>query len=330
MKEEEIRPKELMINHKNIIEEDINYLLERKNEFVKVSCPSCESENNTEYLEKNKFNYTKCRECDTIFMNPRPNKKLLSDFYRISKNYEYWDKVIFPASESARREKIFKPRVEKIIKICEKHNTKRNAIMDVGAGFGTFCEEIKKTNFFNKVIAIEPTPDLAKTCRKRGLEVIEEPIEKIKLEEKMDVITSFEVIEHLFSPKEFLIGCKNNLSNNGIIVITCPNAKGFDVSLLKEKSDTIDHEHLNYFNLDSLSKLLSSCGFEIIEKLTPGKLDAELVRKNIMNNRFDVSNQPFLKEVLIDKWDELGEKFQKFISENLLSSHMWIIAKNKD
>ena len=313
MKEEDIRPKELMINQKEVNAQDIDYLAKRKKDFIEVNCPACGLKNYKIDLEKEGFTYSRCRECETLFMNPRATPEILFDFYKASKNYEYWNKYIFPASENARREKIFKPRVEKIIDICIKYGAKRNSIMDVGAGFGTFCEEIKKSGFFEKVIAIEPTPDLAETCRKRNIETIEKEIENVKMNEKVDVITNFEVIEHLFSPKEFLIGCRNQLSDNGLIVITCPNINGFDVSTLMGLSNTIDHEHVNYFNPESLSMLLSSCGFEIIEVLTPGKLDAELVRKRILDNEFDVSNQPFLRRVLIEEWNNLGEKFQKFL-----------------
>lgn len=28
--------------------------------------------------------------------------------------------------------------------------------MDVGAGFGTFCEEVKKLGIFDRVVAVEP------------------------------------------------------------------------------------------------------------------------------------------------------------------------------
>lgn len=327
MKEEDIRPKDLMIKQQEANDADVKSLQEKKESFIEVSCPACESKENKKVMEKYEFSYVECEKCETVFMNPRPTEEILNEFYKNSKNYECWNKFIFPASENARREKIFKPRVEKILEICKKHKVNKNAIMDVGAGFGTFGEEMKKTGFFNKVIAIEPTPNLAETCRKRNLETVEEVIEKVKLNEKVDVITSFEVVEHLFSPKEYIIGCKQNLSENGLIIITCPNIKGFDVNTLKELSNTIDHEHINYFNLNSLGELLTSCGFEVIEKLTPGKLDAELVRKNIIERKLDVSNQPFLKEVLINRWDELGNKFQNFLSENKLSSHMWIVAK---
>jgi 2-polyprenyl-3-methyl-5-hydroxy-6-metoxy-1,4-benzoquinol methylase/ribosomal protein S27E len=327
MKEDDIRPEKLMDKSDELYLEDVKELLKHKNEFIIVDCPACGSKNYKKSFEKYTLNYVLCEECETTFINPRPSPELLEEFYKTSKRYDYWDKVIFPASEDARREKIFKPRAERIIEICKRHNTKRDTIMDVGAGFGTFCEEIKKLNFFKRVIAVEPTPSLAETCSKRKLEVINKRIEEVKINMNVDVVTCFEVIEHLFSPKEFILGCKSIISKNGIIVITCPNIKGFDISLLKEVSESIDTEHLNYFNLNSLSSLLESCGFQVIEKLTPGKLDAELVRKKILEKEFNINENSFLKQILIDNWNNLGDKFQAFLSENLLSSHMWIIGK---
>lgn len=77
----------------------------------------------------------------------------------------------------------------------------------------------------------------------------------------------------------------------------------------------------------SLSHLLNNSGFEVLEVLTPGKLDAELVRKKILNDEYDVSNNPFFKNILIDEWASLGNEFQKFLAENKLSSHLWVVAK---
>ena len=38
-------------------------------------------------------------------------------------------------------------------------------LVEVGAGFGLFCEEVLSLDAFEKVVAIEPTPALAKACR---------------------------------------------------------------------------------------------------------------------------------------------------------------------
>jgi hypothetical protein len=98
--------------------------------------------------------------------------------------------------------------------------------------------------------------------------------------------------------------------------------------VLGKLSDNVrDPNHLNYFHPKSLGHLLQRCGFNVIEVMTPGKLDAELVRKKILSGKFDVSNRPFLKYILIDRWEAVGEAFQRFLADNGLSSHLWMVAK---
>ena len=136
------------------------------------------------------------------------------------------------------------------------------------------------------------------------------------------------MIEHLYCPKDFLVSCKRVLPSGGLLILTTPNIKGFDLLVSGKDAQNVDGpNHLNYFHPKSLSCLLQQIGFEVIEVLTPGKLDAELVRKKILNGGLDVSNQPFLKQVLIDNWETAGEAFQQFLADNKLSSHMWIVAK---
>jgi SAM-dependent methyltransferase len=199
--------------------------------------------------------------------------------------------------------------------------------VDVGAGFGTFGEEMKRVGFFDRVIAVEPAPGLAATCRSKGLEVIEEPIEKVTLA-KATVVTCFELIEHLFSPEQFLRACGRVLSKDGLLILTTPNIAGFDLRLLGAISENIDApEHLNYYHPASLRRLLERCGFLVVEILTPGRLDAELVRKKALAGLVDLTNSPFLRRVLLDDWETLGGPFQDFLAEQGLSSHMWAVAR---
>ena len=327
LSENKIRPDVFSKKQNELYAKDVKNLLKYKNKFVKVDCPACSKRNFKKWGKKYSLDYVMCNNCNTVFVSPRPTPQILSDYYKHSQNYRFWNKYIFPKSEKVRREEIFKPRVELIKKICLKHNINHSVLVDVGAGFGTFCEEAKKMDFFKKIIAVEPTPDLAKTCRQKDLEVIEKCIEEVDFKIPIDVMTSFEVIEHLFSPKNFLFDCASVLKKRGIIVLTCPNIQGFDLLMLRELSKTVDTEHLNYFNPDSLRYLLERCGFKIIEILTPGKLDAELVRKASLAGDFDIKKHPFIEKVLINDWDRLGVGFQRFLSDNLLSSHMLIIAR---
>lgn len=325
MKEEDIRPGNLKDEQFKLIEEDLKLLTGKKDKFVKVNCPACNSKEYSKSFEKFGLDLVECKKCNTLFMNPRPTLEILENYYKNSKCYDYWNKKIFPESEEGRRKNIFLPRLNKLRDICKRYNVKTNSFLEIGPGYGTFSEEIKNSNLFNKITVVETTPCLAETCREKGLNVIESKIEDVKTSEKFDVIAFFEVIEHFFDPKEFLLKCRSMLNDGGIIVLTCPNVKGFDLMLLKEKSDNIDAEHQTYFNLDSLEYLLKNSGFEVLEKNTPGQLDAEIVRKKIIEGKFIPDT--FLKHILIEKWDELGGNFQKFITENNLSSNMWFVAR---
>lgn len=328
IKESEIRPNELMKGQAERHAADVVRLLKHKDNFVTVPCPACGSEDSHKIYKKYGIQFVTCNVCETNYASPRPRPEHLEEYYSHSENYAYWNQYIFPASESARREKIFKPRVQKVIDICKRFNVPTNTLLEVGAGFGIFCEEIQKTNVFSRVIGVEPTPDLAETCRKRGLEIIEKPIEQINFgKEPINVITNFEVIEHLFSPKEFILKCYDLLADGGIFILTCPNSKGFDILTLGDKSSAVDNEHLNLFNVTSLTLLLENCGFEVIESQTPGRLDAELVRKQILSKDFDISHQPFLKHILIDISEIQREAFQDFLSANNLSSNMLLVAR---
>ena len=67
-----------------------------------------------------------------------------------------------------------------------------------------------------------------------------------------------------------------------------------------------------------------------METLTPGHLDAEIVKKKIDSGIIDVKEIPFFDYLFVKKWGEIGENFQEFLSVNLLSSHLWIVAQKVD
>ncbi|MFH1877244.1 MAG: class I SAM-dependent methyltransferase [Candidatus Omnitrophota bacterium] len=329
-KAHDISPEHLEKEQAERFARDIERLLSYRERFVTVPCPACGHLKYHMAFEKYDMSYVVCGRCETMYINPRPTPEVLDIYYSGSENYAYWNKYIFPASENVRREKIFRPRVRNILEICSRYNVPGGTIIEVGAGFGIFCEEIKKTGYFERVVGIEPTPDLAHTCRGKGIDVIEELVEKVDFgESKADVVAAFEVIEHLYSPRDFLESCRKILNPGGLIVLTCPNVKGFDISLLQSLSDAVDVEHLNYFNPVSLGNLLKTNGFDVIDVSTPGKLDADRVRNAALAGEFDLGKYPFLKRVLIDEWQKLGDGFQRFLADNGLSSHMWVVGRKK-
>ena len=144
-KESDIRPTQLMQEQAKRLAADIERLLKYKSDFVTVTCPACNSANSSKIYEKYGVQFVICKKCETVYANPRPRPEHLEEYYRQSENYVYWNKYIFPASEAARRENIFKPRVQKVIDICRQFDIQTNTLLEVGAVFVIFCEEITKT-----------------------------------------------------------------------------------------------------------------------------------------------------------------------------------------
>lgn len=326
--ENEIRPNDLMELKKPALEWDKAYLRNRISEFVKVRCVACGSNNIRFWSEKEGFSYDICQACETIFMNPRGTEEIISDFYKQSKNYEFWNKYIFPATNESRKEKIFRTRLEKTLEYCKRFNSGYENFLEVGAGYGTFCELMVESKKFKNVIALEPTPDLAATLRGKGITTYEETIEEFSYQkESFDVVATFEVIEHLVNPQKFMEKIVGFLKKDGLFICTCPNGKSLLSMLLKEKASFIDHEHLNYFNPDSLSGLLNRFGVEILEVITPGKLDADLLYNRLEDLNPDIADHTLVKYLFNENWDNCKDSLQEFIVNTKLSSHLWIVGK---
>ncbi len=327
MRESQIRPEKLMQENARLRRADLRRLVKQKHQFVLVNCPACDSRQQTRLWVKDNFRFVRCRKCDTVFISPRPSQAILGNFYQQALSIKHWNDEIFPASEEMRRKQIFKPRAQRVKELCHRYRVRRKLLVDVGAGFGTFGEEITKLKLFNRIVMVEPSPDLAETCRRKNLEVVEDIIENTNLNQ-IDVMTNFELIEHLFSPKKFIQACARALSKRGLLILTTPNIKGFDLMVLGKASNHIaGPNHLNYFHPASLRNLVEKCGLKVVEVLTPGELDVDVVKQKVLNGEISLGQQPVWQEILFNQGEATADSFQKFLQRHNLSSHMWLVAQ---
>jgi 2-polyprenyl-3-methyl-5-hydroxy-6-metoxy-1,4-benzoquinol methylase len=329
MKEEEIRPKAIFDRYLELAREDTVTFFSNKDDFDNISCPACETDDADVQFEKEGFTYVLCKNCGTLYANPRPGFEIIQQYYKNSKSTKYWAEHFYKDTEEQRREKIFRPRAIKISEFIKNNFiNKPEVFVDIGAGYGAFLEEIKKLNAVNNIIAIEPSDDLAGICREKGFQVIQSPLEKVGgiLRNKVSIATSFELFEHLHDPKQFLSGVREILSENGYFILTTLNIEGFDLQVLWEKSHSISPpHHLNFFNLNSIEYLLQNSGFKVVKKTTPGYLDVDIV-KNAYKDGIRKGDR-FTQHLIEKSDDDTLEKFQGFLRENKLSSHMCIIAR---
>ena len=327
MKVDDIRPDSVMANQDAAMNHDVDWLAQRRDSFVPVPCPACAGKGFHDLYEKYGMQHVACDACGTQYVNPRPPAKLLAEFYAQSKNYAFFARHVFPASKEARRTQIFRPRASRTAEIFSAAGKRGGTLVEVGAAFGLYCEEVKALDTFDRIIGIEPTPDLAQICRSLGIETIESSYEHVKLDKPVSMIAAFEVIEHLFDPGHFLRWCHDTLEPDGVVLVTCPNIRGFETLMLGRESGAVDHEHINLFHPDSLSLLFERCGFELLEVSTPGELDVDIVRRALESN--DVTGDVLGPVLAMCIDDSRGESFQRFLSANRMSSNLRVAARRR-
>jgi len=302
-----------------------NFYNKYNNDFVNVNCPACGNKGKL-FFKKYGFKHKLCGNCKTIFCSPRPSEELLNIYYNQFESLKMWTRLLLE-TDAERKMLQHEPRVNKIISIISQKKGKNGGIViDIGAGSGAFSMCLKRTDFFTKVIALDLSEDCVNVCKKNGLDTICGTIWDLE-DNSADLICINDLIEHLFDPLSFLKKCHSVLKDEGNISIATPNGEGFDFKIFKSNTDNITPpEHLNYFNCFSVDLLLTRAGFQTLCLETPGKLDIEIVL-NKKNKGYLINKKNEYIDFLLEQNEETLDNFQKFLSENKLSSHMFVIGK---
>ena len=324
--EEEIRPEKIFNEYLALAAKDsIDYFTKGKRDQIK--CHVCDDELEINWIIKQGFEYKKCPKCHSILVSPRPKAESFNAYYKDSPSTKFWATTFYQFTESARREKLWKPKSKLIKEKIELFQGDKpiQTIIDIGGGYGVFDEEIKKITPLD-IMIIEPSIHLAKICRQKGFNVIEKFMESIDSDEipsTRNCFVSFELFEHLHDPTAFLKSLSACMNTGDLFIFTTLSGMGIDIQLLKENAKAVSPpHHLNFFNPKSIQVLLEKNGFEVYDVATPGKLDMD-----ILKNSYDKIQDPYWKTLLDYSTEKDLDKLQSLIVESKLSSHMMICCQ---
>jgi SAM-dependent methyltransferase len=327
MKEDEIRPEALLQRYRELSAQDATTCFAGTARQA-VPCVACGEGNALHSFDKSEFAYAECRDCGTLFQNLRPPLEAFEAFYRESISSRYWADVFFPAVAEIRREKIFQPRVNRLAKLCLDKQINAARLIDVGAGFGIFLDEWRRLNPRVEAIAIEPSASMAKQCRAQGLTVVEDIVENVvAYNNSADLVTCFEVLEHVYDPLGFMRSLKNLTRPGGYVFISTLGIDGFDLQVLWEKSEQIaPPHHINFLSVKGFENLFRRAGLVDITVTTPGQLDVDIVRNAARRDPSILKSHRFLRDLIKD--ETASAAFQCFLADHRKSSHTWVIGRN--
>lgn len=145
---------------------------------------------------------------------------------------------------------------------------KGDRILDIGCGYGLFLKVCDKYGLETYGIdVVEEAINEAKKVTKAKLYIhnVDNGLEMFK-DEFFDIVTLFDVIEHLQCPYKVLREVYRVLKKNGKIVITTPNLNAILRYLKKDKWHGFrDRTHLYLFVPLSLKFLVERAGFKIVK-----------------------------------------------------------------
>ena len=263
------------------------------------------------YIEDS--NILECLSCGIIYLsNYKHNKSFYeTSEYRESYNLKY-DKNSYIKEVSGENEM----RLSKI----SIQNVLNNVVIDVGAGPGIFLDLLKP--FSKKTIAIEPAYFYHDELNKNHL-VYPYSNDALEANVKGDIVTSFNVIEHVEDPQSFLGDIHKLLNKSGKLIIITPNHDDILMKLNIPEFNSFYYRtaHLYYFNKESVTRILKNAGFRNIKVEYFHNLDISnlliwakdripsgLNFINLFNNNFN-------------------EIYKKYLEEEGKSNYLWIEAE---
>jgi SAM-dependent methyltransferase len=325
VKEAEIRSRETHNRYLALVQADAERLAHNRAAFSNVPCPACGGSSHRKAFVKAGFTYAECADCETLFVNPRPSFATLAQLYEDSPSTKYWVDEFFRPMAEARRAKIFQPRASYVASRFPQLAAGR--IGDIGAGFGLFLEELRGLWPKATALAIEPSRDMAAILREKKIPVLEQMLEDVPVADAgFDLLTAFELFEHLHEPQKFLSRMLELLKPGGYVYLTTLNGQGFDIQLLWEHSKSVSPpHHLNFINPRSMARLLERAGFVDVEVTTPGELDWDIVEGGWRAGEADPGR--LFRTIATHAPDEAKRALQAWIRDHGFSSHLRAVAR---
>ncbi len=140
-------------------------------------------------------------------------------------------------------------------------DNKPKTVLDIACNDGTQLDSFKKDGF--TTYGIDPAENLHQLSSKNH-DVIcdyftEQYVDELK-EKQLDVINAQNVFAHNSYPLEFLKMCKEIMHDDSVLFIQTSQAD----MVKNNEFDTIYHEHLSFFNANSMNALSERAGLHLV------------------------------------------------------------------
>jgi len=239
-------------------------MIKIENSLFYISCPLCSSNqienvhtlnytdnlyySTTEVELKNKPELWHCKACESSFTQYCVNESDSYQLYAQSQSGERWKTALFE-----------KEKTSSVVKFFSNQIKKGATVLDIGANTGEFLDFARKHGA--ETFAVEYSEQSRIFLETKQHQAF---ISITELNKKVDVITAFDLLEHVYNVPQFFNDCLNSLNTNGKLIIFTGDVSCWGFKKSKANWWYVNFpEHIVFPSQKYISKLK---GFKIKDK----------------------------------------------------------------
>ncbi len=222
-----------------------------------IHCCVCGNNDKNKFrlkYQKEKFAVVTCDVCSLHFIPP---------YYRKQIEYTQYKNADVTAAIRAGNNWVKIQRHKLRFKFIQKF-IKSGKLFDLGAGWGHFMLAGKELGYDVYGVEISEQPYLY--CV-NDLKLPVDHIDFFEMDEskKFDVITMWDVLEHIDKADDFLAKCAKLTKPDGYLFLQVPQIDSYFAKKHKDNWKMMGLDHVNYFGHDTITKILQRNGYEVVK-----------------------------------------------------------------
>ncbi len=239
----------------------------RPGAVVVSHCQLCGSDQRRPRFQDGPFTVVECT-CGLVYVTPRLTGEALAEVY----GADYWksdNPKLKGYADYASEAVLYLRTYQRRMRLVRRWLPERARILDVGCAAGYFLRVAARDG--HDVRGIEPSAAIAREAvRELGEDRIHvgdlqtAPVERGFAPGAFDLITLWDVIEHVPDPQAMLARVRELLAPGGRLLLETQNVASRWARLLGRRWHHYKHEeHLYHFSPATIARLLAQCGFVV-------------------------------------------------------------------
>ncbi|MCA0454664.1 MAG: methyltransferase domain-containing protein [Chloroflexi bacterium] len=236
-----------------------------------IPCNLCGSQQNHPFCPENGLRLVECENCGLVYVSPRPDPNELYALYGETYFHNNQSGVVGYTNylkDEPNIRKTFAGRLARLARFI-----RPGKLLDVGCAAGFFLDEARKQGWNVSGLDVSSFA-VGYAAEHFGLDVRQGSLTELDFTDgSFDAVSMWDVIEHVPDPKAYIQRAAELLRSGGVIVLATPDVGSIPARLTGKRwvGYKLSEEHVYYFSIPTLSRMLNEAGFDVLDARHVGK-----------------------------------------------------------